>query len=223
MKKVNNKWLKQIIGSLTPFVTFLSSGFASQTDNISTSVSFFKSHLDELGIPSKYRQTMEDLITAVDKSVSTYFGGWDRHPLNDFLTTSHYVNRQYNGGDWLLHFLCSNDVGKVYTLRNKLEYNVECIITILYSIVCMTRDKGAIDILAFSLGAKKGDDAKNKMMHMHERDIWILLHEIQYNNVTIINHHQIRITLILMVQQQQQQLLLLNFHHWKLMVLIMVI
>ena len=95
---------------------------------------------------------MEDLITAVDKSVSTYDGGWDRHPLNDFLTTSHYVNRQYKGGDWLLHFLCSKEVGKVYT-RNKLEYNVECIITILYSIVFMTRDKGAIDTLAFSLGA----------------------------------------------------------------------
>ena len=88
----------------------------------------------------------------------------------------------------------------------------------------MTHDKGAIDTLAFSLGA----DAKNVMMpknlmHMNGRGVWILLHEIQYNNVTIINHHQIRITLILMVQQQQQQLLLLSYHHWKLMVLIMVI
>ena len=43
MKKVNQRWLNHIIGSLTPFVTSLSSGFASQTDNISTSVSFFKS------------------------------------------------------------------------------------------------------------------------------------------------------------------------------------
>ena len=106
---------------------------------------------------------MEDLITAVEKSISTYDGGWDGHPLNDFLTTSHYVNRQYNRGDWLLYFLCSNEVGKVYT-PNKLEYNVECIITILYSIICMTRDKGAIDALAFSLGAdpKKCDDSKKK-------------------------------------------------------------
>ena len=50
----------------------------------------------------------------------------------------------------------------MYTLRTKLEYNAACIITILYSIVCMTRDKGAINTLAFSLGAKKGDDAQKK-------------------------------------------------------------
>ena len=76
--------------------------------------------------------------------------------------------------------------------RNKLEYNVEYIITILYSIVYMTRDKGAIDTLVFSLGAdaKKCDDAKKKI-DMNKRGIWIRLHKIQYNNIIIINLHQI--------------------------------
>ena len=64
-------------------------------------------------------------------------------------------------------------------IRNKLEYNIDCIITILYSIVCMTCDKGVIDTLAFSLGA----DIKNVMMlkipmHMNKRGIWIRLHKI---------------------------------------------
>ena len=79
----------------------------------------------------------------------------DRHPLNIFLTTDHDVNRQYNGHDWLLNFLGSNKTGKVYT-RNKLENNVKCMITILYRIVFITRDKDAIESLAFSLGADEG-------------------------------------------------------------------
>ena len=70
IKKVNQRWLNQIIGSLTPFVTSLSSGFASQTNNISTSVSFFQSQLIESGIPSIYQRTKEDLITAVEISFS---------------------------------------------------------------------------------------------------------------------------------------------------------
>ena len=108
----------------------------------------------ESGIPSIYQRTKEDLITAVEKSFSNRT--WDdRHPLSVFLTTDHDVKRQYDGHDWLLNFLGSNKAGKVYT-RNKLEYNVKCMITILYSIVIITLGKDAIEVLAFSLGADKG-------------------------------------------------------------------
>ena len=108
----------------------------------------------ESGIPSIYQQTKEDLITAVEKYFS--YQTWDdRHPLNVFLTTDYDVKRQYDGRDWLLHFLGSNKAGKVHT-RNKLEYNVKCMITILHSIVYITRDKDALEALAFSVGADEG-------------------------------------------------------------------
>ena len=108
----------------------------------------------ESGIPSIYQQTKEDLITAVEKSFSNRT--WDdRHLLNIFLTIDYDVKRQYNGHDWLLNFLGSNKAGKVYT-RNKLEYNIKYMITILYSIFFITLDKDAIEVLAFSLGAEEG-------------------------------------------------------------------
>ena len=105
----------------------------------------------ESGIPSIYQRTKEDLITAIKKSFSNQT--WDdRHPLDFFLTADHDIKRQYNKHDWLLYFLGSNKAGKVCA-RNKLEYNVKCMITILYNIVFITRDKDAIEALAFSLGA----------------------------------------------------------------------
>ena len=63
MKRVDRGWLKKIVGNLTPFVIFLSSGFAKQNDNIETSITFFELKL--YSIPSKYHQIKKDLITAV--------------------------------------------------------------------------------------------------------------------------------------------------------------
>ena len=157
--KMNQGWLNLIIGNLTPFITFLSSSFAKQNDNISTSISFFESKL--VTTPSsKYQQTKEDLFAAVKSSFGNQTGGWDHHPLNSFLTTSHEVKRQFNNG-WLLNLLGSKGAGKKRE-GIVLESNVKCIATILYSIVCITRNKDAIDLLALSLGAEGGSYNRRK-------------------------------------------------------------
>ena len=92
LKKVDRGWLKKIIGNLTPFITFLSSGFAKQNDNIETSITFFESQL--YSIPSKYHQIKKDLVTAVRISLQNRTGGLHRHPLYIFLTADHEVKRQ---------------------------------------------------------------------------------------------------------------------------------
>ena len=97
--KVDRGWLKKIVGNLTPFITFLSSGFANQNDNIETSITFFESKL--YSIPSKYNQIKKDLITAVRISLQNRTGGLHRHPLYIFLTADHEVKRKYDKGDWL--------------------------------------------------------------------------------------------------------------------------
>ena len=141
--KMDQGWLKSIIGNLIPFITFLlSSIFASHTNNVSTSISFFESKLPTIP-SSKYQQTKEDLFAAVKSSLANQIGGWDHHPLNYFLTTNHEVKRQFNNG-WLLHLLCNEGAGKKYK-GIVLESNVKCITIILYSIVCITRNKDAID------------------------------------------------------------------------------
>ena len=116
---MNRGWLKKIVGNLTPFITFLSSSFAKQNDNISTSISSFESKL--VTTPSsKYQQTKEDLFVAVKSSFVNQTGGWDHHPLNSFLKTNHEVKRQYGKGDWLLYLLGSDQAGNTYK-GNKLE------------------------------------------------------------------------------------------------------
>jgi hypothetical protein len=70
-----------------------------------------------------------------------------------FLTSDHEEAKgQYKEDDWLLYFLGSNEAGQK-PHGNRLEYNVKIIITILYSILCSTRDYKAIDVLARSLGS----------------------------------------------------------------------
>ena len=158
--KMDQGWLKSIIGNLIPFITFLSlSIFASHIDNISTSISFFESQLAIIP-SSKYQQTKEDLFVAVKSSFVNQTGGWDHHPLNSFLTTNHEVKRQFNNG-WLLNLLGSEGAGKKYK-GIVLESNVKYIATILYSIVCITRNKDAIELLALSLGAEGGSYNRRK-------------------------------------------------------------
>ena len=157
---MDQEWLKSIIGNLTPFVTFLlSSSFACHTDNITTSIFFFESKLDST-IPSKYQQTKADLFAAVENFFGNQTGGWDIHPLNAFLTSNNEVKSQFNNG-WLLYLLGSEGAGKKYK-GITLEYNVKCIATMLYSIIFITRNKDAIDLLALSLGAEGGSDDRRK-------------------------------------------------------------
>ena len=59
LERVDRGWLKKIVGNLTPFITFLSSSFAKQNDNIETSITFFESQL--YSIPSRYHQIRKDL------------------------------------------------------------------------------------------------------------------------------------------------------------------
>ena len=149
--KMDQGWLKSIIGNLLPFVTFLLlSSFASHIDNTSTSISIFESQLAII-LSLKYQQTKEDLFVAVKSSFVNQIGGWDHYPLDSFLTTNHEVKRQFNNY-WLLHLLGSEGVGK----KRKgivLESNVKYIATILYSIVCIACNKDAIELLALNLGA----------------------------------------------------------------------
>ena len=69
-----------------------------------------------------------------------------------FPTADHEVKRQYDKGDWLLYFLGSDEAGNT-NICNKLEYNVKCIATMLYSIIFIAQDDDAIKILAGSLGS----------------------------------------------------------------------
>ena len=60
-----------------------------------------------------------------------------------------------------MHLLGSEGAGK----KRKgivLESNVKYIARILYSIVCVTRNKGAIDLLALSFGAEGGSYHRQK-------------------------------------------------------------
>jgi hypothetical protein len=149
-KKLDKGWLEPILSNLYPFITFLASSFANQIDNTKTkSITFFESKVNKLMIESNHQQTKEDLPTAVRDS----FGGTaveDPHPITVFLMSDYKFKKKYNGDDWLLYFLGSKEAGEK---QKKLEFNVRIITTILYSIICTTCDKNAIDKLAHSLGA----------------------------------------------------------------------
>ena len=135
MERVDRRWLKKIVGNLTPFITFLSSSFAKQNDNIETSITFFESQL--YSIPSRYHQIKKDLVTAVRISLQNRTEG-HHHPLYAFLTADLEVKQQYDKGDWLLYLLGSEGVDKKHK-GIVLESNVKFIATMLYSIIFITK------------------------------------------------------------------------------------
>ena len=60
-----------------------------------------------------------------------------------------------------MYFLGSDKAGNTKKCNN-LENNVKYIATMLYSIIFITRDADAINLLAFSLGAGGGIDERQK-------------------------------------------------------------
>ena len=60
-----------------------------------------------------------------------------------------------------MHLLGSEGAGKKHK-GVVLESNIKYIATILYSIVGITRNKDAIDLLALNLGAERGSDHRRK-------------------------------------------------------------
>ena len=113
-----------------------------------------------------YHQTKKDLVTAVTISLqNNQTGGLHRHPLYMFLTADHEIKRQYGKGEWLLYFLGSYQAGNTYK-GNKLENNIKYIATMLYSIISITQDADAINILAGILGANAKASKGNRKKYL---------------------------------------------------------
>ena len=96
--KLDKGWLKPIVGNLTPFITFLRSSSAKQIDNdsITSSISFFKSKLNDISIQSNCQQIMKDnLVIAVENSFNKSMDK-ESHPIIDFLDKD---IEQYNKED----------------------------------------------------------------------------------------------------------------------------
>ena len=156
--RLEKGWMKRIIGNLVPFITFLSDpgkhiNTSLAIDNASgihtSCLSFFETKLNDM--TGTYQATKDNLLSAVQNSFNARVAT-EPHPITVFLTSDHdEMKRHHKEDDWLLYFLGCNEAGKKH---KKLEYNVRIIVTILYSILCSTRDYIAIDVLARSLGAK---------------------------------------------------------------------
>jgi hypothetical protein len=147
--RLGKGWMKSIIGSLVPFITFLSDpgkdiNTSLAIDNASgvhnSCLSFFETKLNDT--TRKYQATKDNLLLAVQNSCNAR-AATEPHPIVVFLKADNEVKKLYKD-DWLLYFLG----------RKVLDNNDKVIVTILYSIVCSTRDNDAVDILVLSLGAK---------------------------------------------------------------------
>jgi hypothetical protein len=172
-EKLDRGWIEPIVGNLAPFITFLSSSSDKINDTmIAAAISFFGSKLNGVPIQSNYQQTKKHLSAAVNNCFNIHTNAKEEcHPIIAFLNFNHKVKLQYNGDDWFLHIIGSKDAGK--KRKDKLEYNVRIIATILYSIVCNTRDNDAIDKLAccFGIAGKEHKERRRNLNRIAQRTI----------------------------------------------------
>jgi hypothetical protein len=165
--KLDSGWIEPIVGNLAPFITFLSSSSDQNNDTTTAAaISFFGSKLNEVPIQSNYQQTKQHLAAAVNNCFNIHANAdKECHPIIAFLNFNHKVNLQYSGDDWFLHLIGSKGAGK--KRKEKLVYNVRIIATILYSIVCNTRDNDAVDKLACCFGIA-GHEKKHRRSNLNK-------------------------------------------------------
>ena len=165
-------WIKPIVGNLAPFITFLSSSSDQNNDTTTAAaISFFRSKLNDVPIQSNYQQTKDHLATAVKNCFNIQTNAKEEHPIIVFFNCNHKEKLQYKGDDWFLYLIGSKDVGK--KRKGKLGYNVRMIATILYSIVCSTRDNNAVDKVAccFGISGKEHKERRRNLNRIAQQTI----------------------------------------------------